>query len=99
MFAKGSLKKLYRSGMTEESAVEVCVEALYDAADDDSATGGPDLARQIFPMLAVVDSAGFRRVDADHLAEVCRAVVDRRMERPDGPVARIGTTDEGSVAP
>jgi proteasome beta subunit len=108
VFAKGSLKKLYSSGMTEADAVEVCVEALYDAADDDSATGGPDLARRIFPMVAIVDSAGFRRVDADHLAGVCQSVVDRRMQRPDGPVARIGAgrapapdspDGEGSVAP
>jgi proteasome beta subunit len=108
LFAKGSLKKLFSPGMTEDDAVEVCVEALYDAADDDSATGGPDLARRIFPMVVVVDATGFRRVDADHLAAVCRGVVDRRMQRPDGPIARIGSAgarasgpdgDEGSVAP
>jgi proteasome beta subunit len=91
VFAKGSLKKLYSAGMAEADAVEVCVEALYDAADDDSATGGPDLARRIFPMVAIVDSGGFRRVDAEYLAGVCQSVVDRRMQRPDGPVARIGS--------
>ena len=90
LFAKGSLKKLYSAGLSEDAAVEVCVEALYDAADDDSATGGPDLARQIFPVVAVVDSGGFRRVDPEQLARVCGAVVERRMERPDGPIARIG---------
>ncbi len=54
VFARGSLKKLYRDGMTAEQAVRVCVQALYDAADDDSATGGPDLTRQIFPIIAVL---------------------------------------------
>jgi proteasome beta subunit len=98
VYARGSLKKLYSADLTEDAAVEVCVEALYDAADDDSATGGPDLARGIFPMVAVVDAAGFRRVEEDHLSDVCRAVVARRMVRPDGPIARIGP-DEGSVAP
>lgn len=90
MFARGALKKLYTQQMTEGQAVEVCVEALYDAADDDSATGGPDLARKIFPVVAVVDADGFRRVDPTELERICQAVVDRRMLRPDGPVARMG---------
>lgn len=90
VFARGALKKLFTAGLGESAAVEVCVEALYDAADDDSATSGPDLARGIFPVVAIVDADGFRRVDPQELAQVCRAVVDRRMQRPDGPVARIG---------
>jgi proteasome beta subunit len=91
-FARGSLKKLYRPGLDEAGAVQVCIEALYDAADDDSATGGPDLARQIFPVVAVVDAEGFRRLDDERLGEVCRAVVERRMQRPDGPLAPLGAT-------
>lgn len=90
MFARGALKKLYSPNLGETEAVEVCIEALYDAADDDSATGGPDLARRIFPVVAVVDANGFRRVDPDELTRLCQAVVDRRMQRPDGPVAHIG---------
>ena len=90
VFARGALKKLYTQGMPETQAVEVCVEALYDAADDDSATGGPDLARKIFPVVAIVDADGFRRVELGELERICQAVVDRRMQRPDGPVARIG---------
>ena len=90
LFARGALKKLYTQQMPEGQAVEVCVEALYDAADDDSATGGPDLARKIFPVVAVVDADGFRRVEPTELERICQAVVDRRMERPDGPVARMG---------
>ncbi len=90
VFARGALKKLFSADLDEAGAVEVCVEALFDAADDDAATGGPDLARSIFPVVAVVDSAGFRRVESQSLEQVCRAVVDRRMQRPDGPLARIG---------
>jgi proteasome beta subunit len=90
LFARGALKKLYSPGTAEQQAVETCIEALYDAADDDSATGGPDLARRIFPVVAVVDAAGFRRVDPDELERTCQAVVHRRMHRPDGPLARIG---------
>ena len=49
VFAKGSLKKLYRDDMTVRDAVLTCMHALYDAADDDSATGGPDMTRRIYP--------------------------------------------------
>jgi proteasome beta subunit len=89
MFARGALKKLYTRDMPETQAVEVCVEALYDAADDDSATGGPDLARKIYPVVVIVDADGFRRVDPAELERICEAVVERRMQRPDGPVARM----------
>lgn len=89
-FAKGALKKLYSPGMPERSAVEVCIEALYDAADDDSATGGPDLARRIFPVVVVVDAEGLRRLGPEELERICQGVVDRRMQRPDGPIAVLG---------
>ncbi|MGB8019633.1 MAG: proteasome subunit beta [Candidatus Nanopelagicales bacterium] len=90
LFARGALKKLYTPNMDPSAAIEVCVETLYDAADDDSATGGPDLARRIFPLVALVEASGFRRVDDDEIADVCQRVVRRRMDRPDGPVAQIG---------
>lgn len=89
-FARGALKKLFTPNMDVSTAIEVCVETLYDAADDDSATGGPDLARRIFPIVAVVSSSGFRRIDDDEVAAVCERVVRRRMEHPDGPVAPVG---------
>jgi proteasome beta subunit len=47
VFARGALKKLYRDDFTEDDAVVASIQALYDAADDDSATGGPDLTRRI----------------------------------------------------
>src|ERR1700678_507447 len=62
VFARGSLKKLYRDGQSSQDVVKACVQALYDAADDDSATGGPDLTRQIFPIVAVIDGDGFNRL-------------------------------------
>ncbi|MCV2394805.1 proteasome subunit beta [Actinotalea sp. M2MS4P-6] len=73
VFARGSLKKLWRSRLSEADAVQVAVHALIDAADDDSATGGPDRARRIWPTVAVVDASGYRAVGDDELA----AVVDR----------------------
>ena len=62
MVAKGSLKKLYTESLSDREVVLACMQALYDAADDDSATGGPDLARQIYPVVAMVTADGFRRL-------------------------------------
>ena len=89
MFARGALKKLWRDDITAAEAISVAVESLYDAADDDSATGGPDLARGILPVVAVVDSDGYRRVPEAELDPIVRAVVTARQTRPDGPVAPI----------
>ncbi len=91
LFARGSLKKLHRSGQPQAAAVRVCVEALWDAADDDSATAGPDLARRIFPVVAVVDEHGYRRVPDDDVGTVVAAVVTDRSARPDGPVADLSS--------
>jgi proteasome beta subunit len=84
LFARGSMKKLWRPGLDAEAAVRVAVEALYDAADDDSATGGPDLGRRIWPTLAVVDAEGVRFVPDPVLAQVVEAVVAARQGNPGG---------------
>ncbi|HET8970990.1 MAG TPA: proteasome subunit beta, partial [Candidatus Nanopelagicales bacterium] len=89
MFARGSLKKLWREQLSPQEAVVVALEALYDAADDDSATGGPDLGRRIYPVIAQVDVAGYRRLPDVELEPVVRALVARRAESPDGPTAAI----------
>jgi proteasome beta subunit len=68
LFARGSLKKRWRPGMTAAQAVEVVVEALRDAADDDSATGGPDPQRQIYPVVATVTAEGYQRIADDVVA-------------------------------
>ena len=55
------MKKLYHEDLTEQQATTLVIQALYDAADDDSATGGPDVARRIFPIVTVITEDGFRR--------------------------------------
>lgn len=62
----------------------MAVEALYDAADDDSATGGPDLGRRIWPTCALVDGDGARLVPDEQLAQIVAAVVDSRAGNPGG---------------
>jgi len=89
IFARSSLKKLYTEGMTSHDAVLACVQALYDAADDDSATGGPDLARQIFPVVATVTADGFAWVPDGESEEYARMVVEQRLRSPDGPKASL----------
>jgi proteasome beta subunit len=88
-FAMSALKKLYADGMPADDVVLACVQALYDAADDDSATGGPDLARRIFPIVATVTADGFRRLSDAEAGDVVGYVVRERMARPDGPAARL----------
>ena len=84
LFARGSLKKLYRRAGTRDDAVRVAVEALYDAADDDSATGGPDVGRRIWPTVAVIDTEGLRFVDDEALAGVVEQIVAGRRGNPGG---------------
>ena len=89
-FARGSLKKLYRAEQGSEDAVRVCLQALYDAADDDSATGGPDLTRGIYPVVYTVGAAGAQRVAESELTVLVDSVVQQRFQRPDGPAASAG---------
>ncbi|PDP87472.1 proteasome subunit beta [Glycomyces fuscus] len=90
VFARGSIKKLYRDDLDQTGAARVALEALYDAADDDSATGGPDLHRKIFPLVDVVTADGHRRMPAEDVARLATEVVEGRAADPDGPTATLG---------
>jgi proteasome beta subunit len=89
VFARGALKKLYRNDLDVESAAMVAIQALYDAADDDSATGGPDMTRRIYPVIAVVTEEGYRRLPEDEVSALVREVVEARHTAPDGPQAPL----------
>jgi proteasome beta subunit len=89
MFARGSLKKLYREDLSQDECVTAIVQALYDAADDDSATGGPDLTRRIFPVVQVITAEGGHRIPDSEVAATADAVIAGRMNRPDGPAAAL----------
>ncbi len=84
MFARGALKKKFQHDATEAESIRMAVDALYDAADDDSATGGPDLTRRIFPVVISVTAEGLRRVPEDEVGAVVEAIVADRMTRPGG---------------
>ncbi|MFB9524508.1 MULTISPECIES: proteasome subunit beta [Streptomyces] len=89
VFARGSMKKLYRKDLSEQETTTLVIQALYDAADDDSATGGPDVARRIYPIVTVITEDGFRRLSDDESAELARAILEKRLEQPDGPRAAL----------
>jgi proteasome beta subunit len=84
LFAKSVLKKLFRPRASADDAVRLAVEALYDAADEDTATGGPDLIRGIFPVVMTATAEGAQRVPDEQVAAVGRAVVEARMASPGG---------------
>jgi proteasome beta subunit len=78
IFAKSSIKKLYTQVSDAESALRVAVEALYDAADDDSATGGPDLVRGIYPTAVIIGADGAEEVTEERIAAFARQVIESR---------------------
>jgi proteasome beta subunit len=88
IFAKSSMKKLYSRVTDADSALRVVVEALYDAADDDSATGGPDLVRGIYPTAVTIEAEGAVDVAESRIAELAREVIQTRTRAdtfgPDG---------------
>ncbi len=78
MSAKNSLKKRWRPGLSADEALQVAVEALIDAADDDAATGGPDVTRRIYPVLLTVTREGAAEVPEDRIAAATEAVLQER---------------------
>jgi proteasome beta subunit len=91
VFARGSLKKLYRPDFDATEAATAVIQALYDAADDDTATGGPDVTRKIFPVVLIASAEGVQRVSDAQTADLVNRVLEGRMDRPDGPEAALLT--------
>jgi proteasome beta subunit len=92
VFARGSLKKLYADGMSADDTVLACMQALYDAADDDSATGGPDVSRRIYPVIAIITADGFERLTDEQAGGYAQTVIEGRLTDPDGPPAPLRQT-------
>jgi proteasome beta subunit len=89
LFARGALKKLWRDDFTVDDAVLCAVQSIYDAADEDSATGGPDLTRKLYPVVATVTEDGYRRLSDDEVGDFIQTVIDTRMQHPGGPPASL----------
>jgi proteasome beta subunit len=80
IFAQNSLKKTWRPGVAGDDAVRALVEALYDAADDDSATGGPDPVRKLYPIVYRVDEEGAARLTDAEVAAVAETIMGERAQ-------------------
>ena len=67
----------YRDALDEGAVIDLVLRALYEAADEDSATGGPDLVRGIYPVVATITADGFRRIDDEDLQSRYMALLER----------------------
>lgn len=88
-FARGALKKINALDQSEDEAIVAAIESLFDAADDDSATGGPDISRGIFPVIYTAGPTGVREINTDHISQLSREMLQRRSIQPNGPRAKL----------
>jgi proteasome beta subunit len=98
----GTVVKLgFRDGMSREETLDLAISALFTAADDDSATGGPDLVRGIFPTMATITAAGFERVPDAEVADRFTALIEALAAREATTPPRLPetTTDHGGLQP
>jgi proteasome beta subunit len=93
MHAGTVVKINYREGMDRDDTVDLSINALFEAADEDSATGGPDMVRGIYPVIATITANGFDRLEDAEIAERFRALIGR-LESREGGDRLPETTDE-----
>jgi proteasome beta subunit len=79
--ARTTVKLGWTPGMAREETIELAVQALYEAADEDSATGGPDAVRGIYPTVATITDRGFTLVEEREVAERFASLITRMTER------------------
>jgi proteasome beta subunit len=73
----GTVVKLgYSADQSRDTAIELVCRALWEAAEADSATGGPDALRGIYPVVATITADGFTRVTDDELATRYQTIAD-----------------------
>jgi len=89
----GTVIKLgYRPDLDRTDAVELAINSLFQAADEDSATGGPDLVRGIYPVVATITADGFGRLEDSEVADRFRALLDRLSAAEGTTTAASGPT-------
>src|ERR687892_2826486 len=97
------IKVGYTPDLDRQTAVDLAISALFQAADEDSATGGPDLVRGIYPVVATITSEGFRRLDDEEVAERFKALLERLSTVPGTTAAPSpamgGEQHDGETAP
>ncbi len=78
--ARSSLKKRFKEGLTRPECVKVAIEALFDAADEDVGTGGPDLMRGIFPTMVAISGEGSVEIAEDDIKDLFEELIGERRE-------------------
>jgi proteasome beta subunit len=79
--ARDTMKVLYRRDLPAADALRIAMEALYNAAEEDVGTGGPDLIRGIYPTVKMINEEGVRDLDDTQIAESCRVLIETRRDR------------------
>jgi proteasome beta subunit len=91
LHASTVIKLGYRRDLDREGTLDLAIQALFQAADEDSATGGPDLVRGIFPTMATITAAGFDRIEEREIRERFEALIDRLVVTDEGTVADVSS--------
>jgi proteasome beta subunit len=89
IYARGVIKQAWRTGMTRDEAVDLCLSALFEAADEDSATGGPDAIRGIYPSVATITADGYDRLEDDEVANRFETLLAVRAARLGVPAPTV----------
>jgi len=76
--ARTTIKLGYRDGIERDGAIQLAVESLWQAADEDAATGGPDVVRGLYPTVATITADGFERVADEEVARLFGELVARK---------------------
>ena len=82
--ARNWIKATWRPDLPREEAVELAINALFNAADEDAATGGPDVVRGIYPQVATIDASGFSMLEDHEVEERTRALLERLQSHATG---------------
>jgi proteasome beta subunit len=83
--ARTTIKLGWREGLSRDEAIELAILGLYEAADEDAATGGPDVVRGIYPTVATITEAGFERVPEEEVGRRFSALIADRTARGSRP--------------
>lgn len=78
--ARNTLKMRYKTNLNEKESIQIAVEALFNASEEDVATGGPDPLRGIFPTVKIIDQEGLRDVGESVLKEAYEKLIEKRKE-------------------
>jgi proteasome beta subunit len=89
IYARGVLKQGWRRGLSKDEAVDLCLSSLFEAADEDSATGGPDAIRGIYPSVASITADGYLRLEDEDVARRFETLLASRAERLGIPAVTV----------